>query len=190
MISLTCCWLISFTILLSSVLTTPISCFVPPSSSTSTSRKNSSSFTIVVNSNLRQKLNHNDLKSRRPSTFILSSKEEEIAELEAKLRQLKEDTEQQQEIADVAVAEPTISAIVDAPLEEMLSESWKEEEVEGSEGGSIVSTLVTGLVAVAALLVFSQIPIGQESLDKYSTPKPSTTIDLGDKSPSAKSRIY
>jgi len=67
--------------------------------------------------------------------------------------------------------------------EELLSEQWKSRESNGIDrkdllvkGGAVVATLL-GLVA------FSQVPIGQEDLDKYSTAKPSMAIDLGDLNP-------
>ncbi len=138
--------------------------------------------------------------TKNTATLIQSSndsKEDEIAALEAKLRQLKqEQQEEQQEEQAVATATYTPPSnangdqnIDESPLDEMLSESWKEKEVD-EDGGSIVGSLVTGLVLLVGFVALSQIPVGQEGLDKYSTAKPSTTIDLGDKNPNAKSAIY
>ena len=55
-------------------------------------------------------------------------------------------------------------------------------EDQSTEGGSIVSTILTAVAAVVFLIVFSQVPIGQEDLSKYSVAPTSTsrTIDLGD----------
>lgn len=121
-----------------------------------------------------------------------NTKDDEIAELEAKLKQLKEQKEealkeQQQALDDVNNSNN--NALDQVPLNEMLSESWKEREMEESGGGSIISSLVTGLALVVAFVLFSQIPIGQEGYEKYSTAKPSTTIDLGDKNPVSRIEI-
>jgi len=139
------------------------------------------------------------------ATLIQSSnnKEDEIAELEAKLRQLKQEqqmdeqaAQQQEEEQAVATATYTPPSnangdrnIDESPLDEMLSESWKENEVDEG-GGSIIGSLVTGLVLLVSFVALSQIPVGQEGLDKYSTAKPSTTIDLGDKNPNSKSDLF
>jgi hypothetical protein len=62
-----------------------------------------------------------------------------------------------------------------------LSERWKEEEV-SSEGGSGGLTTILGVIGLAVVLAFfSQVPLGQEDLSKYSAIKaPTTSIDLGD----------
>jgi hypothetical protein len=73
-----------------------------------------------------------------------------------------------------------------------LSEGWKEKEaasVEGSSGGGAL----TGIIGVVALMigiaVFSQVPIGQEDLSKYSAIKaPTQQIDLGDLNKDARTR--
>jgi len=71
------------------------------------------------------------------------------------------------------------------PYEELLSEQWKvrSKSSKGGDGIDFKDVLVKGAAAVAILagiIAFSQVPIGQEDLDKYSTAKPSTAIDLGD----------
>ena len=73
-------------------------------------------------------------------------------------------------------------------IDMFLSEDWKEADkniddsnTEEGGGGLIVNGL-KAIGALAALLVFSKIPIGQEDLSKYSSIKsgpPTTTIDLG-----------
>jgi TolA-binding protein len=120
----------------------------------------------------------------------MSSKEEEIAELEAKLRQLKQETLQQQEqaVKPPSVASTTFSKKkeeeedFEVPEDIMLSERWKETVVDSSDGGG-ASPLVTALGAVAlviGLAFFAQVPIGQEDLSKYTAIETTTQIDLGD----------
>ena len=141
-------------------------------------------------SNLRVIKNNNV----KPLQRILKStnKDDEIAELEAKLKQLREEKvieqqEEEEEAAATTSANGQVIEVEQTPLNEMLSESWKENEMEGNNSsGSIISSLITGLILVVAFVALSQIPVGQEGLDKYSTAKPSTTIDLGDKNPVSK----
>ena len=143
-------------------------------------------------SNLRV-IKNNNVKSLH-RIIKSTNKDDEIAELEAKLKQLREEkgSEQQQQEEEEAAAATTsangqVTEVEQTPLNEMLSESWKENEMEGNNSsGSIISSLITGLILVVAFVALSQIPVGQEGLDKYSTTKPSTTIDLGDKNPVSK----
>ena len=114
------------------------------------------------------------------STLLKSSKEDEIAALEEKLRQLKGETVEEiiEEPSFKVDAAPT--PVVDEPFEEMLSESWKASDPSASEGeGSVIKNLLVAGALIVAAIAFSQIPIGEEGLDKYSTAKPSTSIDLG-----------
>ncbi len=76
---------------------------------------------------------------------------------------------------------PSVPGVeIDEPFEEMLSEQWKESDVESQEGGGgVIKNLIGGVAILVAAIAFSQVPVGQEGLDKYSTAKPSTTIDLG-----------
>jgi hypothetical protein len=123
------------------------------------------------------------------SQLKAASKDDEIAELEAKLQQLKEAKEIETQ-EDIAVA--TSDADDEAPLDGILSEAWKESDVGADGGGSIISSLVTILAAIVVFVLLAQIPVGQEGLDKYSTPlgpKTSTTIDLGDKNPVSRIEI-
>ncbi len=187
------------------MVTSPASCFLSSSSSSSApfiiqsrilnTPPPSSSTPITTNTQKNQNLQH-------PTLVLLKStnKDDEIAELEAKLKQLKEEKEQQQQISNevvsTAVAETTTEMNGDrsvasnmknqVPLDEMLSESWKEDEVENSGGFGIVGSLVTLVALVIGFVILGQVPVGQEGLDKYSTAKPSTTIDLGDKNPASK----
>lgn len=154
-------------------------------------------------------------RRQRHTTALSSSNDEEIAALEEKLRQLKENggavsaqstaevespsadkpemakepfEEKRFKISDdstnVMVTGEEPSRSVQEPYEELLSEQWKSRENKG--GIDLSDILVKGASAVAILIglvAFSQVPIGQEDLDKYSTAKPSMSIDLGDLNP-------
>lgn len=74
------------------------------------------------------------------------------------------------------------------PMDEMLSEQWKVSNFKSSGGnvgvgGGVMKNVIGAVVLLVGVVAFSQIPVGQENLDKYSTAKPSTTIDLGDLNP-------
>lgn len=85
-------------------------------------------------------------------------------------------------------AAPPSGSAVDSegePYAEMLTESWKARadsyEKDQQEGLlNTVGKLAAVVAAVAVLVVFSQIPVGQENYDRYSTAKPNMSIDLGD----------
>ncbi len=120
---------------------------------------------------------------RQTNLPLLDSKQDEIAELEERLRKLKEEKVEEQSMevtANGAVSESPSAPVaeIDEPFEEMLSEQWKESDAE-SQGEGLVKNLISGVAILVAAIAFSQIPVGQEGLDKYSTAKPSTTIDLG-----------
>lgn len=146
-------------------------------------------------------------QQRQYRTCLHSSNDEEIAALEEKLRKLKDvgSTEQDTTEAEVSplqkipgiatelfeekrfkISEDSTNVMVTGepsePFEELLSEQWKTRASKG-DGIDLKDILVKGASAVAILagiVAFSQIPIGQEDLDRYSTAKPSTAIDLGD----------
>eukprot|EP00585_Thalassiosira_rotula_P004897 CAMPEP_0196147292 /NCGR_PEP_ID=MMETSP0910-20130528/25072_1 /TAXON_ID=49265 /ORGANISM="Thalassiosira rotula, Strain GSO102" /LENGTH=140 /DNA_ID=CAMNT_0041409675 /DNA_START=324 /DNA_END=746 /DNA_ORIENTATION=+ len=122
----------------------------------------------------------------------------EIAALEERLRQLKNKEEAAVSTTDDAVDEP-VSA---APLDEdelmlegesddsvMFSERWKEakddyqiKQQESNMGG--IAKVGAGLALVILLGLFSQVPVGEESLQKYQDVKGSSSrIDLGDLNP-------
>eukprot|EP00580_Thalassiosira_gravida_P005479 CAMPEP_0201653946 /NCGR_PEP_ID=MMETSP0493-20130528/45250_1 /ASSEMBLY_ACC=CAM_ASM_000838 /TAXON_ID=420259 /ORGANISM="Thalassiosira gravida, Strain GMp14c1" /LENGTH=140 /DNA_ID=CAMNT_0048130495 /DNA_START=155 /DNA_END=577 /DNA_ORIENTATION=+ len=122
----------------------------------------------------------------------------EIAALEERLRQLKNTEEAAVSTTDDAVNEP----VSDAPLDEdelmlegesddsvMFSERWKEakddyqiKQQESNMGG--IATVGAGLAFVILLGLFSQVPVGEESLQKYQDVKGSSSrIDLGDMNP-------
>jgi len=142
---------------------------------------------------------------QRPTTSTrinASSKDEEIAALEEKLRLLKEETDastaaEAEADADTLSEEPSRgwkptpsttpppqrpAAItnVDDPLYEMLSESWKDSDASSSEGGgAVMKNLMIAGIALLAAIAFSQVPVGNEGYDRYSAAKPNTSIDLG-----------
>jgi len=121
----------------------------------------------------------------RPKTIsslqMMSGPNEEIAELEARLAELKAaeaaapqpEAEEAAEPLANAASQPkgfdstTLSfrskvANVKGPApSELLSESWKEQD-EPSEGGGSLVTVLGGLVTLVALIAFSQVPIGTE----------------------------
>ncbi|KAG7371810.1 hypothetical protein IV203_017952 [Nitzschia inconspicua] len=124
---------------------------------------------------------------------IYSSKDEEIARLEEQLKRLKEEKEAQEGLdASLQNGQVSVAATTSVAEEEeeevsidmFLSEGWKEKEaVESSGGGSggTLTTLLGALALVVGIAVFSQVPIGQEDLSKYSAIKaPTEQIDLGD----------
>ena len=126
-----------------------------------------------------------DSKSKSVQEEELSWK---VPETSKSKRQGKDDT------TTIAVRKVPVASM-DDPFDEMLSEQWKVSKnravTKGSSsntrsnngGNSGIGSGIKTIVGVVALLLgvvaFSQIPVGQEDLDKYSTAKPSTSIDLG-----------
>jgi hypothetical protein len=121
------------------------------------------------------------------TTWRLSaSKEDEIRELEERLQRLKEEAVEEESAAEktvVAADEEKVNLNEQAVYTELLTEQWKEGDEEQS-GGGIVQSLGAALATVGLLVglaLFSQVPVGQEDLSRYSTPQtPKTQIDLGD----------
>jgi hypothetical protein len=110
---------------------------------------------------------------------LFGSKEEEIAKLEEQLKKLKEDTETSGASSQVATA---VEAEEEISLDLFLSEQWKEKET-AEEGSSSNLTAILGAVGLGlALLVFSQISVGNEGLSQYSAnlQNPDTQVNLGD----------
>lgn len=107
------------------------------------------------------------------------SKEEEIAKLEEQLRKLKEENKTEQ--TDVNSTEEKEKSEV-VPLDMFLTEQWKEQERVGSSSGVGFSGILYAVAAVLALALFSQVPVGQEDLSKYSVGNSPAAeqIDLGD----------
>lgn len=109
---------------------------------------------------------------------LRNSKEEEIAKLEEQLRKLKEGKEDASSVDTESKEEEKLE---DVPLEMFLTEQWKEQEADGSSSGGGITVVLYVIAAVLGLVLFSQVPIGQEDLSKYSVGNsPSEQIDLGD----------
>lgn len=147
-------------------------------------------------------------KSRQQfSSLLFYSREEEIAKLEEQLKKLKEEEEQGQgqileqssmdESSSVTTTTTTTTSSSDyvgrgpakrpvEPMQEMMTEQWKasSSELASDEGNNLVVNILIGIAFIVILGIFSQIPIGQEDLSKYSAVKnASTGIDLGDLNP-------
>ena len=117
--------------------------------------------------------------SRTSLTKRFESKDDEIAELEEKLKQLKAEKKEEKEAAE-AISE---EALEEVPLDMFLTEQWKESEREATEGsGGGLMNVLYAVGAVLFVVLFSQIPIGQEDLSKYSvgSSPAAEQIDLGD----------
>lgn len=142
-----------------------------------------------------------------------SSRDQEIAALEKQLRRLKEDDAASAQtstetIGDGAVVAEEVSSSssylgrltpdVATPMNEMLSESWKEQadvvvsdknDVDGDDNdnsiGSALKKVAAAILFIVGLTLASQVPVGQEDFSKYSYKEPPTTatIDLGDLNP-------
>ena len=124
-------------------------------------------------------------------------KQAEIAALEERLRQLKEEegiTEAKEELQKQIAKLDTDELAMLEKIEEtddsiMFSEKWKEGGGSSSdiaEEGGLGAIAKVGLAigGVVFLALFSQIPIGESDLQKYQDVKASTSrIDLGDLNP-------
>lgn len=124
-------------------------------------------------------------------------KQAEIEALEAKLRELKGE-----QAAPIESSEVTGGAQLQSTIEEeeeepeweilkrqsndsvMLSERWKEADPSSNADGGVLKNIAIALGLVVFLGVFSQIPIGNEDLQRYQDYKGSASrIDLGDLNP-------
>lgn len=116
--------------------------------------------------------------------------DDEIAKLEAQLKQLKKEKESEEE-------QPPLSSEFLERADMMLSERdllsggiVKDAETNSSDGSFNVLSIVAGIAGLVAILLFAQIPVGQDDLARYSPsagPKnaaTATSIDLGDLNPS------
>lgn len=132
---------------------------------------------------------------RPPSLEIQSSKnnnrEAEIARLEEELRRLKTEEKEQQQVVNSTTAVPsteTDTAFTTAP-DTFLSERELLQITTTADDDTSNSSVVTRILASAAvcvgLVLFSQVPVGQEDLARYSATGSSIvkTIDLGDLNP-------
>lgn len=151
---------------------------------------------------------------RRKTSFLSSNaRDEEIAKLEAQLRQLRES-----ENSDSSEDDPTSAATTSLdPEDERTLKAFAEarrrlEKVKGKDmllteqelikgglmdgssnsnfGGAIPAVAVV-IAAFVGLIVFAQIPIGQEDLARYSVTGSSTlkSIDLGDLNPDVANKL-
>jgi hypothetical protein len=148
-------------------------------------------FTCIVPQ--RQRLAARCIGQQESSSHLLlkSSKNDEILKLEEQLQKLKKE-QSAEEVSAEKTTENGASVPEDEVLEEevsfdsMLSERWKErrnKNVETKEAGvnNGLKAIFGAVGLVIVLALFSQVPIGQEDLSKYSAIKaPSEQIDLGD----------
>ncbi|KAL7534957.1 hypothetical protein ACHAXR_006169 [Thalassiosira sp. AJA248-18] len=132
----------------------------------------------------------------RTTSRLLSTddKQEEIAALEERLRRLKEEDSPPETIADVEPKSVAMDFTADEPdgmegeSEDsvMFSERWKEakddyvaKQEESNMGGIAKVALALGFVVFLGF--FAQVPVGEESLQKYQDVKGNPSrIDLGD----------
>jgi len=133
-----------------------------------------------------------------------TSSSDEIAELEARLAELKRKEELKQidvSAGDGTVAEAVgiseepaegfdlatlssrkkVAAVKTAAPAELLSEAWKEEEMDAAGEGTNVVQIVGGLALAIGLVAFSQVPIGQ-NIDQATyggvTPPPPSAAEI------------
>jgi hypothetical protein len=117
---------------------------------------------------------------------LAANKDDEIAELEKKLQQLKEAAVEEEKVAAAVLGDDEEIPVnapnqLEEPMLEMLSESWKETDPsQSSEDGGVLLPIIGAVLAVVFLVGFSQVPVGQQDLSKYSAVKTSSQIDLGD----------
>lgn len=117
----------------------------------------------------------------RSSQIAMSSNEEEVAALEARLRELKENPPPEEESTPMTPEALEMVQGKDMLLSE--AELYQAEIMsEVEEEGNIISSVLTVVGALLFLVLFAQVPIGQEGLSQYSATGSSAvkTIDLGD----------
>jgi hypothetical protein len=133
------------------------------------------------------------------TTCLHSSPEDKQAEIEAleeKLRQLKGEALAEQVVEPKNDIEPIQSTGEDEEELEwavmkgqtndsvMLSERWKEADPSSNSDGGMLKNVAIALGLLVFLGVFSQVPIGNEDLQRYQDYKGSASrIDLGDLNP-------
>ncbi|KAL7518587.1 hypothetical protein ACHAWX_003403 [Stephanocyclus meneghinianus] len=119
-------------------------------------------------------------------------KQAEILALEEKIRQLKEEAQNEQ-VANTDEEEETEWAIMKGQTNDsvMLSERWKESDPSSNtEGNSVFKNVATAIGLAVFLVIFSQVPVGQEDLQKYQDVKgTSSRIDLGDLNPDVRAQL-
>ena len=128
------------------------------------------------------------------STLFASRRDEEIAKLEEQLRKLKDE---EANAPSTTTTEESMNGEINAVEQRILEKVQGKDmilserelydsnivEDQSTEGGSIVQNILTAVAVAVVLGIFSQIPIGDEGLSKYSAqagPTVSRSIDLGD----------
>lgn len=130
-------------------------------------------------------------RCRSETARLFASKEEEIANLEAQIRQLREDEENgtdKMSVKDFDVAKRRLETMKGKDM--LLTEEYLiSGGIVGTESkGFNVFGIVGAVVAAVILFAFAQVPVGQENLARYSATGSSVvkSIDLGDLNPDAK----
>ena len=146
----------------------------------------------------RNILSSSSSKTRLFSSNDTDDKQAEIAALEERLRQLKEEegiTEAKEELQKQIAKLDTDELAMLEKIEEtddsiMFSEKWKEgggsssDIAEEEEGLGVIAKVGLAIGFVLFLALFSQVPVGESDLQKYQDVKASTSrIDLGDLNP-------
>lgn len=150
-------------------------------------------------------------KRRRKTIHLFSStRDEEIAKLEAQLRQLRESETSvgSEDDTSAATLDPddvrTLKAFADARRrlekvkgkdmllteQELIKGGLLDDSSNNSFGGAVPAIAVV-VAAFVGIIAFAQIPIGQEDLARYSATGSSTlkSIDLGDLNPDVVNRL-
>ena len=151
-------------------------------------------------------------KRRRVIHLFSSTRDEEIAKLEAQLRQLRENESSAANEEDATVAVPSLDPDDARTLKEFADARRRLEKVKGkdmllteqalikgglmdnssnSSFGGAVPVIAVVIAAFVGIIAFAQIPIGQEDLARYSATGSSTlkSIDLGDLNPDVTNRL-
>lgn len=152
-------------------------------------------------------------RRRQASRLYSSTRDEEIAKLEAQLRQLREsetsESNEEESPTEATKLDPddvrTLQEFAEARrrLEKVKGKDMllTEQELikgglmDGSSSSSIfggaVPAVAVAIAAFVGLIAFAQIPIGQDDLARYSATGSSTlkTIDLGDLNPDVAGKL-
>lgn len=133
---------------------------------------------------------------RRQNRTLLfgSSKEDEIAKLQEQIRRLQQAEDQPEDAASNDGQNESV--YVDKRSNELERVRGKDSpftegdliganilEKDDSSGSVNLPLILLGLGAFLFLTVFSQVPVGQEDLSRYSAAPPARVIDLGDLNP-------
>jgi hypothetical protein len=138
--------------------------------------------------------------SRLATTRLLDkARDDEIAKLEAKIRKMQEEDTGNEEGEEMQGQVESREKLVSMRLLENSSRAQKDMMLsegdlvkaglmeQGSGGGNIIPAALAAVGVGVLLLLFSQVPVGQEDLSRYSASASVTTIDLGDINPDRKS---